>query len=768
VGFRPFVHRLATQLGLSGWVVNDSRGVTVEVEGAEQPLERFVERLARPPAPAAVDGLQRRPQATRGDVGFRILHSAQGGAPRAELLPDVASCDACLAEVLDPADRRHDYPFANCTHCGPRFSIVRALPYDRERTTMAGFEQCPDCRAEYDDPSDRRFHAQPNACPRCGPRLALWDAQGRPCAAGRAALDAATRLLAREGILAAKGLGGFHLLVDARSAGGVARLRERKRRWEKPFALMLRDASQARTLCRVDAVAAAALAAPEAPILLLPRLPDAPVDPAVAPGSARLGVMLASNPLQHLLLRAVDFPLVATSGNLSDEPICTDESEAVSRLGGIADAFLVHDRPIARHVDDSVAWVLRGQTRLLRRARGFAPRPLRLSHPLPPILAVGAHQKCSVALALDDRVFVSQHLGDLDTPEALEAFERVIADFLRLYQARPVLVAHDLHPEYASTRWAVETTRAHEGCSPLAGARCVAVQHHHAHLAACLAEHGSPGPALGVTWDGTGVGDDGGAWGGEFLLGSAAGYRRVAHLLPFPLPGGDAAAREPRRAALALLWSLWGPQALDRVEWEPVRSFAPAQRELLGRMLQTGVQSPSTTSAGRLFDGVAALLGVRQRTSFEGQAAMALEELADPTVTDAYPIDLCEARAAPGATGEAPRVLDWRPSLEALLGDRRRGVSPPVAAARFHNTLVAAIAAVARATGEPRVALTGGCFQNRWLCERAAARLEADGHQVLLHRQVPPNDGGISLGQVAVAAAQAGEAPPLERGGDLE
>jgi hydrogenase maturation protein HypF len=465
----------------------------------------------------------------------------------------------------------------------------------------------------------------------------------------------------------------------------------------------------------------------------------------VAPGNPHLGVMLPSTPLHHVLLRQLGFPLVATSGNLSDEPICTDACEALQRLGHLADLFLIHDRPIARHVDDSVAWVCEDELRLLRRARGYAPLPIVLSHDVPTILAVGSHLKNTVALSMGRQVFLSQHIGNLDTPEALAAFERVIADFLHLYESMPVAIAHDLHPDYLSTRWAQESAARDSLC-------LLPVQHHHAHLAACLAENGAPGPALGVTWDGTGYGTDGMIWGGEFLLGTAAHFSRVAHLRAFRLPGGEAAVREPRRAALGLLWEIYGEAALEREDLACVQTFHPTERRLLAQMLARGVNSPHTTSVGRLFDAMAALIGLHQRVSFEGQAAMALEYVVDAGVEEAYPLDWA---------GSSPLVLDWQPLVEAVLADLRRGVSSSLMAGRFHNTLLEAIEAVARVVGVSQVALTGGCFQNRLLTERAASRLRKAGFTVLLHRQVPPNDGGISLGQVTVAAAQLTGGEPL-------
>ena len=575
------------------------------------------------------------------------------------------------------------------------------------------------------------------------------------------ALLAAAAALLEGRIVAVKGLGGFHLCCDARNEAAVARLRERKVRREKPLALVVRDLAAARTLCAVSAAAERWLLSPEAPILLLPRLANAPVAPNVAPESTQLGVMLPSTPLHHLLLAAVDAPLVATSGNLSDEPIAIDEREALSRLGGIADLFLVHDRPVERHADDSVGTLDGGELRLLRRARGFAPLPLSVAAALPALLAVGAHLKSAVGVGLGSEVVLSQHVGDLETPEALAAFERVIADLLRLWEASPVAIAHDLHPDYLSTRWARRAAAGDEAEGPLPPAllaaardgrlRLVPVQHHHAHLASCLAENRVAGPALGVTWDGTGYGTDGTVWGGELLLGDASGFARVASLRPFRLPGGDAAVKEPRRPALALLLELFGDAALGRTDLAPVAAFTGPERALLARMVATGARTPVTTSAGRLFDAVAALLGLHPRAAFEGQAAMALEALADTSERGAYPFPL-----VPAPREGAPATLDWGPLLAALLEDGAHGVDAPIRSARFHNALVDGIARVARLAGSPRVALSGGCFQNRLLLERTRARLEADGFEVLVHRLVPPNDGGIAFGQVMVAAATPG------------
>ncbi|MCS6963279.1 MAG: carbamoyltransferase HypF [Thermoflexus sp.] len=770
VGFRPYIYRLAAELGLAGWVLNDSRGVFIEVEGPVSRLERFLERLPREiPPRARIYSLQAGWLDPVGYPRFEIRHSESEGEKTALVLPDIATCARCLVEILDPKDRRYRYPFTNCTDCGPRFTILEALPYDRPNTTMRRFRMCPTCQAEYENPLDRRFHAQPNACPECGPTLAFYarvsalEERGEDhpdfpqsigefgrVAMGEAALREAARALRAGQIVAVKGLGGFHLMVDARNEAAIARLRARKPRRDKPFALMAKDLAQVRTLCELAPEAEALLAGPEAPIVLLPRRADAPVAPNVAPDNPYLGVMLPYTPLHHLLLRELDFPVVATSGNLTDEPICTDEREAFQRLARVADAFLIHNRPIARHVDDSVMIVMDGEPRLLRRARGFAPLPILVNRPLPPILAVGGHLKNTIALSVGRQIFLSQHIGDLDTAEALGAFERVIFDFLRLYEAEPVAIAHDMHPDYISTIWAQRAAAGDlpQPLSSRAPLPLIPVQHHHAHLVACLAEHNVEGPALGITWDGTGYGLDGTIWGGEFLVGDAYGFHRVASLRPFRLPGGDAAIHAPCRVAFALLWELAGDMVIEWEDLAPVRALRPIERQVLARMIARGVNAPLTSSMGRLFDAVAALLDLRQEITFEGQAAMALEFAADPSETRAYPFPFCE-----NPSGEPAQVLDWRPLLEAILKDLRRGVERERIAARFHNALIEGMITIAREIGEGRVALSGGCFQNRLLTERAARRIREGGFTVLIHRQVPPNDGGISLGQIRIAAA---------------
>jgi hydrogenase maturation protein HypF len=734
VGFRPFVYRLATEMSLRGWVKNSSQGVFIEVEGAKEALDDFLLRLEREkPSLSFIQSLEYSLLEPEGYDGFEIRRSDDAGERSAVIMPDIATCPQCRDELLDPHDRRHRYPFTNCTLCGPRFSIVRALPYDRANTTMRSFAMCPRCHGEYEDPKDRRFHAQPDACGVCGPRLALWDETGKTLAMDDEALMQAAVALRGGLVLALKGLGGFQLLVDARNDEAVRRLRERKRREEKPLAVMFPDLESLKRYARVSPLEERLLTSPESPIVLLERLPRSPLAPSVAPDNPYVGSMLPYTPLHHLLMRELGFPVVATSGNLHDEPIVTDETEAVEAIAGIADRFLVHDRPIERHVDDSVARVQLGREMVMRRARGYAPLPVIVKRALPPLLAVGGHLKNTVAVSHGHDVILSQHIGDLETAKALFAFRKVIADLLSLYEVTPVAVAHDAHPDYLSTQWAKS-----------AAYPAVAVQHHHAHLAACMAENDLEGEVLGVTWDGAGYGDDGTLWGGEFLLGDASGYRRVAHVRPFRLPGGEAAIKEPRRTALGLLHEIGAafdllPPATDA---EPL---SEGDLRLLGQMLAKGVNSPVTTSAGRLFDAVAALLGIRSVCSFEGQAAMMVEFRAERGVDDGYDFALRE--------GE-PLVLDWEPLFREVIRDRDAGVSLGVICARFHNTLADAIVEVARRTGASRVALTGGVFQNRYLTERAFHRLEGEGFRPFTHQRVPPNDGGIALGQVLVTAAR--------------
>jgi hydrogenase maturation protein HypF len=732
VGFRPFVHRLADELGLTGWVSNDPHGVVIECEGSAAALETFVIRLNRDrPAHAVIQTMESTVLDSVGSTSFEIRPSIADGKPRALILPDLATCDECLRELFDPADRRYRYPFLNCTHCGPRFSIIRRLPYDRPNTTMRDFSLCAACRHEYDDPRDRRFHAQPIACPACGPRLELWDVHGRHLADADAALTQAADAIRAGEILALKGLGGFHLLVDARNDSAVRRLRERKHREAKPLALMSPSLANLLQHADVTPLEERLLTSMQAPILLVKRKAGGALASSIAPGNPYLGAMLAYTPLHHLLMRGLGFPVVATSGNRSDEPICTDEREAVERLADIADVLLVHNRPIARHVDDSVVRVVLGREQVLRRARGYAPLPIDLDRPLPPRLAVGGHLKNTVALAVDRHAFISQHLGDLETVEAVSAFEQAARDLPSLYATTPESIVCDLHPDYASTRYADRQ-----------GLPVARVQHHKAHVLTCMAENRLSGSALGIAWDGAGYGDDGTIWGGEFFLANDANLQRVAHLRPFPLPGGEAAMREPRRAALGVLFALLGDACFEDSDLAIWPAFSANERAVLRAALSRKVNTPITTSAGRLFDAAAALANVCMINRFEGEAAMTWEWLADGVeIAECYPMSVQRRDGAPA-------ILDWGPMLSAMLADLRASVEPRIVSARFHNGLVEGIVSVCKTLEERRIVLSGGCFLNRRLLECVVKRLHHEGFQPYWHQRVPCGDGGIALGQL--------------------
>ncbi|CAA9509004.1 MAG: [NiFe] hydrogenase metallocenter assembly protein HypF [uncultured Solirubrobacteraceae bacterium] len=762
VGFRPAVFRLAEELGVGGFVLNDARGVLVEIEGAPEAVSRFVDQLPdRAPPLARIEGVEVTEVTLVGEGEFTIRASPLGGAPDALVAPDTATCSDCLRELLDPGDRRHRYPFTNCTNCGPRFTIVLGVPYDRPRTTMATFVMCSRCQAEYDDPHDRRFHAQPNACPDCGPQALLLSADGAADAVAGAAA------LLRDGaILAVKGIGGYHLACLAADELAVATLRARKHREDKPFAVLVADVAAARELVELDTEEEALLTSSARPIVLARRLagwsiervdttgsseqrprPGAGVAAAVAPGLRELGVVLPYTPLHHLLARDVGAPLVLTSGNVSDEPIAFRDEDAYERLAPIADAFLVHDRPIHTRTDDSVARVVKGGPMVLRRSRGWVPDSLELPVPAErPVLAVGAELKSTFCVAKGNRAWVSHHIGDLSNVETLASFKSGIADFERLFDVAPEIVAHDLHPDLLSTSQA----RAR------GGVQLVEVQHHHAHLAACLAEHGSADPAVGAIYDGVGLGSDGTAWGGELLVGDLRGFERVGALVPVALPGGDRAAREPWRMACAWLVAAGAPGDIPpalagRVE--------PATWHAVRRLCVSGFRAPPTTSMGRLFDAVAAVCGLHPVSTHEGQAAIALEAAADPAERGSYELPLTDAMeaGAPGGAGTPRWTLDARPTVLAAAADIAAGVAVGVVAARFHAAVAATTAAACeRAAGEAglgAVVLSGGVFQNRRLLEATAADLERRGLEVLRPHRIPPNDGGISFGQAAIAAA---------------
>ncbi len=756
VGFRPFIARLAREQGHRGWVYNDRDGVTIRLACHQQQGRAFAEqvRAAHPPA-ARIDEIRIENPDTVEDSfpcpplpgrEFHILPSPEGkAAPRVAVTADLALCPDCRGELLDPEDRRHLYPFTNCTNCGPRYTIVRELPYDRARTTMAGFSMCDKCAAEYADPTDRRYHAQPNACPECGPQLSLLAVDGMPTVTGQEALETAVRVLECGDIVAVKGLGGFHLFVDATSEQAVKRLRQRKHRDEKPLAVMFASLEQLRSFAEIGTGEENLLAGPVAPIVLLRKLPRTALAYSVSPQNPWVGAMLPYTPLHLLLMQAINRPLVATSANISEEPLCTDNDEAVRRLKGIADLFLVHDRPIARPVDDSVIRPGARGPIILRRARGYAPAPL----PLPdgiqadaPMLCVGGHLKNTISLAMGGQVVTSPHIGDLANAVSIGAFRRTVDLLSSLYGGGIEEVVCDLHPDYASTRYA-ESLRL-----PL-----VRVQHHLAHLMACLLDNNiRSGQVLGVVWDGTGYGEDDTIWGGEFILVDLDHNRarRVGCLRPFSLPGGESAIRNIGRSALGALHEgrlLENATAMDAL----TRALGQESRHLeqLVKALQRGLNSPRTSSAGRLFDASSALLGIATRNTFEGQAAMAMEFAAARWKDE--PVPRYKLNVLQSASSGPLPVLDWAPLLEGILQSIEAGQPVPAMARGFHEALAAGIADVARTFGVGQVALTGGCFQNALLTELTVSALEKSGHRPVLHRELSPNDNGISAGQAYAA-----------------
>lgn len=738
VGFRPFVVQLATRLGVTGTVRNDGRGVVISAQSDPATLDLFLAALqADAPPLARIERWQSTPlPLLPAGSDFVILASSGDGARVAAIAPDAHLCDDCLAELLDPHDRRYHYPFINCTNCGPRFSLITGIPYDRPQTTMADFPLCPACSAEYEDPASRRYHAQPIACPACGPHLSLAAGDGTPLAGDP--LATAVALLRAGQIVAIKGLGGYHLAVDAGNDAAVARLRQRKARDEKPFALMVPSLAAAAALAEISRAEARLLSSVERPIVLLSTKDHPDLSPRIAPGNRYLGIMLPYTPLHHLLFVLGEFrALVMTSGNPSDAPIAFDDAQALADLGTIADAFLRHDRRIHTRIDDSIARVLANKPLLLRRARGYVPRAILLPVPAPPLLALGGELKNTLCLTRNERAYLSQHLGDLGNLESCAAHVTMTAHLQKLLELHPGVVVHDLHPDYQTTRLA----------EAMVGVQRLAVQHHHAHLASCLAENGVGGPALGVIFDGLGYGADGTIWGGEFLLGDLRTFRRVGYFTPTPLPGGDLATREPWRMALAYLQQAFGR---DYPRLPFLQEIAPRDEALLVMMIEKRLNSPLSSSCGRLFDAVAALVGLRNRISYEGQAAIELEMIAAHGDYPPYPYTLhCVADAI---------VFAPQGMIRGIVADLIAGVPVAQISARFHATLVAVVgeicARVRAETGINTIALSGGVMQNRLLTETIIARLEQEDFLVLTHSLVPPNDGGLSLGQAAVAAAQ--------------
>ncbi|MDQ7063581.1 MAG: carbamoyltransferase HypF [candidate division KSB1 bacterium] len=736
VGFRPFVYRLAQECGIAGFVNNSSDGVLIEAEGPPEALATFRERLRReaPPLSHIVE-FEYDDLPPRGDTQFVIQQSRRDSAPVTLISPDVATCDDCLRELFDPGDRRYRYPFINCTNCGPRYTIVYTIPYDRGNTSMRVFPMCPECEREYHDPANRRFHAQPNACPKCGPQVTLYDRRGQPIDADDP-IARAVDLLRAGHILAIRGLGGFHLAVDAHNDAAVRELRRRKGRAEKPFALMAPDLDSIEKFCIVSEAERELLQHPTRPIVLLPARDGHRIAPSVAPNQRYLGFILPYTPLHHLLLRGHFDALVMTSGNFTEEPIAIGNGEALERLAHLADYFLLHNRDILQRCDDSIARMAAGKPRIIRRSRGYVPAPVFLKTPTRRnILACGGELKNTIALSRGNTVFFSQHIGDLDNPAALAFFENSIAHLQRILEIEPEIIAYDLHPEYLSTKWALAQDLPKIG-----------VQHHHAHLAAVMAENGVEVRTIGIILDGTGYGTDGTIWGGEVLVGDFSGFERFAHLEPVPLPGGEAAIRQPWRMAVSYLYAaygeaLWDLPLLQRIHEEKVR--------IILQMIDKRLNAPLTSSCGRLFDGVAALLGIRDEINYEAQAAIELEMHIDETVDEFY-AEALPARTAKGA-------LDWRPLIRVIVEELQRGEPVGRIAVRFHRTFaelfIRAAEHAREETGLQRVGLSGGVYQNTYFFEYMVQRLQEHDFEVLTHSLVPTNDGGLALGQIAIANA---------------
>ncbi len=740
VGFRPFVYQLATKHNLRGWVRNTSGDVRIEVEGEAKDIEQFLLGLREQAPPLShIEDITVTHGSPANYEKFEIRHSLAEEGKYQLVSPDIATCPDCLREIFSPEDRRHRYPFTNCTNCGPRFTIIADVPYDRPNTTMHRFRMCPECQREYDDPLDRRFHAQPNACPRCGPQLELTDARGNPVTCDD--IISKTSQLLREGkIIAVKGLGGFLLACDATSQDAVNRLRQRKNRPAKPLAIMVSSPDEVRKHCDVNDEEEKLLASPGSPIVLTKWNTDSSIIREVAPSLKYLGVMIPYTPLHHILLRETGLPLVMTSGNLSEEPIAKDNDEALRRLGGIADYFLMHNRDIYARYDDSVTMVERGVPQFIRRARGYAPHPIHLTYKSQQILGCGAEEKNTFCLTRDNFAFLSQHIGDMENLETMEHFLNTIALYKRLFRIEPEIIAHDLHPEYLATKYAKELAAKDS-------IKLVPVQHHHAHIVSCMADNGLEEPVIGVSFDGTGYGTDGQIWGGEFLVADYRQFARMARLEYLPLPGGALAIRKPYRTAIGYLTSL-GVDLDQRLPF--LKQVDDVELRIIQSQLEKNINSPLTSSCGRLFDAVSALIGVRSVIEYEAQAAIELEMLACEEVseTGSYPYSVIES--------DGVSIIKLQDLFSAIIHDLHSNTPAARIAARFHNTAARMIAElcqiISSKTSLTKVALSGGVFQNRLLLRKAVALLESGGFEVFTHRQAPCNDGGISLGQVVIAS----------------
>ncbi|MDD5323220.1 MAG: carbamoyltransferase HypF [Methylococcales bacterium] len=727
LGFRPFIARLARQHQQKGWIANTTDGVTIAIEGGPEQQQQFLYCLNNQTPPfAEIKSLSMTHQALAGFLDFQIKASIADGEHSAFVLPDIATCQACIRDIFDPASRYYNYPFTSCCHCGPRYSIMIRQPYDRNHTSMAEFNTCHQCGQEYQAIDNRRFHAQTIACPNCGPQLKLLDDSGHILAEKHNALLAASRYLHAGKIIAIKGIGGYQLLVDASNQQAIERLRQRKHRPQKPFALMVADLAIVQQLCFINALEQAALTSPAAPIMLLKRRDTRQLADAVAPDSRLLGIMLPYSPLHHLLLHDFGSPVIATSGNRQDEPICIDDQQALTRLAGVADYFLTHDRPILRPLDDSIVRLINGKITVLRRARGYTPQPITLNAAMPDTLAVGGQLKNTIAVSHGQQIILSQHLGDLDSEASQQQFQATLTDLQQFYQITPTRIMHDAHKGYTSSQFADHS-----------GIQQHPIQHHYAHALSCMAEHGLEPPVLGIAWDGSGLGTDNTLWGGEFLLITRQGFQRYAHFRPFSLPGGYKAIQEPRRAALGLLYEI-SANVFERQDL----AFTTQELNLLQSALTKQLNCPRTTSAGRLFDAVASLLDLCQINQYEGQAAMVLENSTASIESDQhYQFQLIPS---------SPIVIDWQITIEQLLNDTAY-ITPGYIAAKFHNTLAEIMLAIAELAGQKTIVLSGGCFQNAFLVEKAVRKLNTAGFNVYCHEKIPPNDGGLALGQLYAA-----------------
>jgi len=742
VGFRPFVYQLAAKYELSGWVYNTSEDVAIWIEGKPKSIQSFLKDLTRnPPSQAIIEHILTKYDNPTGCIGFTIRSSVINEGKYQLVSPDIATCADCQSEIFNPGNRRYRYPFANCTNCGPRFTIIADIPYDRSRTTMNRFQMCPECLQEYYDPHDRRFHAEPNACPICGPRLELFDIKANQLNTNDPIITAAS-LLKQGKIVALKGLGGFLIACDATDTQAVELLRKRKSRPMKPLAVMVETIEQLKQYCLIGKEEVNLLRSPQSPIVLLQRRVHSAISPSVAPGLCHLGVMLPYTPLHHLLLRETELPLVMTSGNRSGEPIAKNNDEAFEKLSGIADYFLVHDRLIRSTYDDSVAMIEQGQIRLIRRARGYAPFPIKLSHKGAHILACGAQEKNTFCLTADKYAFISQHIGDLDGPETLRHYEETIELYEKIFRVRPEIIAGDMHPDYLSTRCGIEL-------ATHLGLNFVPIQHHHAHVVSAMADAGVTSPVIGVAFDGTGLGTDGHIWGGEFLVADYHSFKRMAHLQYLPLPGGDVAIKKPYRTAVGYLVTLLGDETLS-ADLPFLEHMDQNELNIVHKQVSRHLNTPLTSSCGRLFDAVSALLGFRDIIQYDAQAAIELEVLASryPSETGEYPFCWRDH--------EGVHVIGLEPIFQSIIKEIHNCTPIPVIAKRFHNTIASMISSlcltISEETGITQVALSGGVFQNRLLQRQATELLKADGLSVILHRQVPCNDGGISLGQAVIGA----------------